>query len=177
MMNSLVLEAGPHLRIVFDQRGHRWGHRIELLDDGSAIAAIESVEGSATDNWPPSPVFQTLDVETRAGERQIALLVGKAGGNHWSAAVEADAAAEVIAFDIACRFNTEPEFLGSRYSVIGGSANWPPCVEVSAIDDGVRRVLEIDDSQRTMSIRVSGQNASLPQTVRWKYMLSLPKRR
>lgn len=176
-MNSVVLEAGSSLRIVFDHRGDRWGHRIELLDNRSTIAAFESVEGSAIDNWPPSPAFQNLDVETRTGERQIALLVGKAGGSHWSAAVEADAAAEVVAFDIACRFDTEPELLGSRYSVSGGSAIWPSCVKIPAIDDGVQRVLEIDESQRTMSIRVNDQKALLPRTVRWKYMLSLPKRR
>ncbi|HEY2148013.1 MAG TPA: hypothetical protein VGH32_08755, partial [Pirellulales bacterium] len=81
-MNSLVLVAGPRLRIAFDRRGDRWGHRIELLDDRATITAIESVEGSAIDNWPPSPAFQTLDMETRAGERQIALLVGKAGESH-----------------------------------------------------------------------------------------------
>lgn len=65
MMSSIVLEAGPNLRIIFDRRADRWGHRIELLDDGATMAAIESVEGSAIDNWPPSPAFQTLDVETR----------------------------------------------------------------------------------------------------------------
>ncbi len=179
-MSSIVLEAGPNLRIIFDRRADRWGHRIELLDDGAMMAAIESVEGSAIDNWPPSPAFQTLDVETRAGERQIALLVGKAGESHWSAAVEADGAAEVIAFDVACRFTTDPEFLGSRYSVIGGSATWPrgvPCFVISAIDEGVRRVVQTDERQRTMTIQVNDQNASLPRTVRWKYTLSLPKRR
>ena len=54
---------------------------------------LESIEGTATDDWPPSPPLQSLSIETLPDGRRVALLVGMAGRSHWSASIEAVASA------------------------------------------------------------------------------------
>jgi hypothetical protein len=177
MMNNVVLVASENLRLVFDRRGDRWGHRIELLRDGATISTLSSIEGAATDDWPPSPPFQTLDIQAFPGKGQIALLVGKAGSSHWSAAIEADPAAGVLNFDIACRFGNEPRLLGSIYAIVGEVSNSISClprINLPEIADGCRRT--VDATGDRLTIRILPPPGPLPQTVRWQYIVSKGQR-
>jgi hypothetical protein len=117
-MNNIVLAASDELRVVFEYRVDRWGHTIEVRRDDQWVAAFSSIEGDATDDWPPSPAFQHIHLQTFSPNGPTALLVGKAGSSHWSAAIEADRAAGVLRFDIACRLGGEPTLLGAAYSNI-----------------------------------------------------------
>jgi hypothetical protein len=172
-MNNVVLVASENLRLVFDRRGDRWGHLIELFRDGAPITTLSSVEGVATDDWPPSPAFQNLDNQTFPGKGETALLVGKAGSSHWSAAIEADSATAALRFDIACRFGDEPSFLGSTYSIVGEASDKPfrlPTITLSESADDCRRTIKTTSDRHT--IRITFEPARLPRTVRWQYIVS-----
>lgn len=117
-----VLEADG-LRVVFVRSGDRIAHRVEVHDAANRVwrTALESVEGSPDDLWPPSPPFQQLHVERRP-TGPIVFLIGMAGRSHWSAAVEATADRGSIRFDVAARIQACPERLGSGYRAHAESA-------------------------------------------------------
>ena len=172
-MNNIVLAASDNLRLVFDRRGDRWGHRIEVRREDQWVAAFSSIEGTAADDWPPSPAFQHIHLQTFLLNGPTALLVGKAGASHWSAAIEADREAGVLCFDIACRLSVEPTLLGSTYSMFDdrNAAAWNrPRIELATLNDAVRRALETNYME--LSIRVSSESCSEPTTIRWKYVVN-----
>jgi hypothetical protein len=175
MMNSVLLVASNRLVLQFHRQGDRWMHFIETRHDGKVAGLVLSAEGETGDEWPPSPPFQNLELQTIPGKAQTALLVGKAGLNHWSAAIEADPTAGVLRFDIACRLQKEPVRLGSSYW-IGANPKLPPSVlprfEISPNGDGVARRLEATD--REVAIWVLSDPGPVPRTIRWQYVISFP---
>jgi hypothetical protein len=176
MMNSVLLVASDRLVLQFQRQGDRWMHFINVRRDGKMAALVFSAEGESEEEWPPSPPFQNLELQTLPGKSQTALLVGKAGSSHWSAAIEADPTAGVLRFDIACRIQKEPLRLGSGYW-IGANPKLPqpalPRFEISPIGDGVERRLEVTD--REMAIRALSGPGPLPRTIRWQYVISFPR--
>jgi hypothetical protein len=119
---DLPLGDGKSLRVDFDRNQDRWRHRIFLmLPEGSAAATtlllFESLEGTSEEDWPASPPLQFVSIETRPTKPPVALLMGMAGGSHWSASIEQHPAEQMLRFDIACRAGGEPKQLGSRYRI------------------------------------------------------------
>jgi hypothetical protein len=174
-MTNVLLVASEHLVLQFQRQGDRWMHFINVPRDGKMAALVFSAEGESGDEWPPSPPFQNLELQTLPGKAQTALLVGKAGSSHWSAAIEADPTAGVLRFDIACRLQKEPLRLGSSYW-IGANPKLPqpalPRFEIPPSGDGIERKLESTD--REMAIKVLSDPGPLPRTIRWQYVISLP---
>ena len=105
---SLVSED-RRLAVEFSWIGDRFEH--QFLLDGTPVGG--SVEGEPDVNWPPSPPIQQISCEQIEG-RPVILGVGSAGSGHWSISVEALATGE-IRFELACRSNDRPAFLGSTY--------------------------------------------------------------
>jgi hypothetical protein len=175
MMNNVLLVASDRLQVRFTRLDDRWGHSIEFFDDSRQRHSL-SAHGGSRDNEFNGPVFQYIDnLRTRRDGQQALLLVGKGGSSHWSAAIEADPEKSTITFDVACRFHKEPELLGSRYRVFAISRKFRPKLphfEVPAIDDGIRRVLEVTD--QVVTVRALSHNGPLPRTIRWQYVISLP---
>src|SRR5437016_1791687 len=92
-MRSEAIEAigsnNLRLRVEFTWRGDRFGQVISFVGpDGRVQPLLESIEGTASDDWPPSPPLQSLSIEKLSDGRSAALFVGMAGGSHWSASVE-----------------------------------------------------------------------------------------
>ena len=118
-----------------------------------------SIEGDADDAWPPSPPLQQLSLQEINGTPVI-LGVGAAGRGHWSVSVELeqDADAQSIRFDLACRSNHQPEFLGSSYRL-------DDSVEVHSSDTNAR--LEVGESGRQTVQAVLGEGS----THRWSYLM------
>jgi hypothetical protein len=109
-----VLEAGG-LRLAFRRCGDRFLHELALRCGDGWVTVLQSREGNAHEEWPPSPPLQEARLEARPEGRRVALLVGMAGSSHWSLSVEADAAAGRLSFEAACRAQAPPRFLGSTY--------------------------------------------------------------
>jgi len=123
-MRSESLDAtafGLVLRVEFVWRGDRYGHVISVVHSGVAQPLLESLEGTPTDDWPPSPPLQSLHRETLPDGRSALLLVGAAGRSHWSASVEAAPCEPKLIFDLACRHGKESGWLGCRYSAAGAA--------------------------------------------------------
>jgi hypothetical protein len=113
-----LLRVGD-LGVRFRFQKDRYAHEILLANGDKWTTVLASVEGSSADDWPASPPLQSLHVESRPGNGQVALLVGMAGHSHWSMSVELDPAAARITFDVACRTRGRPlGQLGSRYKAL-----------------------------------------------------------
>src|SRR5262245_7741482 len=125
MRNQALEAAGPDgsvLRIELIWQGDRFGHQITARSaDGAITPLLESLEGAATDDWPPSPPLQSLHIEPLPAGRTAALLVGMAGRSHWSASIETTTGSAEILFDLACRHTAAPARLGSRYHALLGA--------------------------------------------------------
>ena len=103
---SAILEYGA-LRIGFPWHRDRFAHTIGLVRDRRLIPVMASMEGGGEESWPPSPPLQELEIaEGPTGPN--ALLVGSAGGSHWSLVVDRDPHAELFRIDVACRFMNLP---------------------------------------------------------------------
>ena len=115
-----VLDAtdptGLTLRIEFVPLADRYGHVLSVVEpDGQVHPILESIESAATDEWPASPPLQNLSIEELTPGCRVALLVGMAGRNHWSASIVPVPEQAAIDFDIACRAANSVGPLGSAY--------------------------------------------------------------
>ncbi len=180
-MPAVVLSAGKLLSVGFEQAGDRHAHWIEVGDDAAGGQRwLESIEGTASESWPASPALQSLHVEERGRDIRVALLVGMAGGSHWSMSVEADASRGQLTFDVACRTRDVPAFLGSSYRAFAQPA--------AVRDDGGLRwsfgkeelELELDTSAGQTRAECLAERLTIvpgliavagPRTYRWRYCL------
>jgi len=146
---SLATHDG-RLRVDFRWERDRFVHQI-FVDQQEAG---RSLEGGTDDPWPLSPPIQQLSLEEIQGSNVI-LGVGAAGRSHWSMSVELDREGDVgwIKFDLACRSNDQPRFLGSTYQISESIALTP--ADANLVVDG-----------QTVTIRSVTQEAS---THRWTY--------
>jgi len=165
-MRSEALEAvglgGALLRVEFVWRGDRYGHVIAAADAaGQLQPLLESLEGTPTDDFPPSPPLQNLHRETLPDGRAALLLVGAAGRSHWSASIEAASGAPQLIFDIACRRGGEGGWLGCRYLAMGGAKS-PLSLES---DDAV-----VTWREGEVDIRPATNRSA---TTRWRFTVSL----
>jgi hypothetical protein len=176
--DAAVLEA-LGVRVAFRRLADRYSHAVEISCGGEWIPLLESIEGAADDDWPPSPPLQELHFESRADGTRLALLVGRAGRSHWSLSVEAAPDASRIVFDAACRLRDVPRRLGSHYQWLPASGA-PALVAADVVNliGGWRlRADTIDDLAPSLettpsgvSLRPSLENADvLPHTARWRY--------
>jgi hypothetical protein len=181
----------------FFQTGDRYSHVIELDDGGHVRTLLESVEGSEQDYWPPSPPLQHLNVSwitSDSEHRHVAMLVGGAGSSHWSMCVavsdlksrprenRGDPNTE-LTFDIACRVQKPPAWLGSTYRILAAPAVASEklncaCIPVTpprclVLTDDI--ALQMDTRSRPLPLLRCRANAfdgtlfDLPATVRWRY--------
>ncbi len=159
--------GGLTLRLEFTRRGDRYGHTISVVNqDGRAVPVLESVEGSASDDWPASPPLQNLSIEKLAPGRRAALLVGMAGRSHWSASIEPVPGEPALVFDVACRTGDSEVSLGSLYRVFSrDTAQIEATVEL-----GCDVQSEGDDRIAIVLSGISG-----PGTIRWKYRIALSR--
>lgn len=112
-----VNHAGRGLRVVFERRGDRFAHRVELCDGEGTKLLLISEEGDDSELWPPSPPLQQFSVEERA-DGDVALLVGMAGKSHWSASIAVEKTARRIVYDVACRVRETPVRLGTSFLLV-----------------------------------------------------------
>lgn len=172
LCDNLGMKPGEHieagsLRVSFVRRGDRYGHTIDVApDDQDWQTVFTSIEGASNESWPKSPPLQQLHIESREAGKTVALLVGMAGPNHWSASIEADPAAATLTFDVACRVRHWPGVrLGSEYQV--GAAALADRIAIDC-DTGCR-------SSSVAGIVKVHPGIDVPEaiaSVRWKYRLS-----
>jgi hypothetical protein len=122
--------AGRGVRIEFLRLQDRYAHRILAVGcEEMPVLLLESVEGTAVDQWPPSPAFQALnleDLQDEESESLSAMLVGTSGSTHWSMSVKSLTASDShgpssresgFYFDAAARLKSVPKVLSTRYLI------------------------------------------------------------
>jgi hypothetical protein len=159
--------AGLTLRVQFIHRGDRYCHAILAVDlTGHEHPLLESIEGTANDDWPPSPPLQSLSIEELAPGRRAALLLGMAGRSHWSASIEAVPGQAALIFDIACRTVDKRGPLGSVYRVFAETNSHV------AIEPELDCVANRDVKDRIAIVPTVALGAT---TTRWKYRVGLAR--
>jgi hypothetical protein len=179
-----VLDArGRGLQVTFSKDGDRFVHDIaDVFPNGSAVLLAVDL-GREFDPWPRSPALQQLSLDRLSDGRRIALLVGMAGTSHWSVSVEPQDAPLGFCFDVACRMQRTPQWLGSSYrahqpiEVISATAVrlvaggvWC-CVVSEASDRTCLSTFEVAGHQ--LAIAPRSRPSDLPGTARWKYRILL----
>jgi hypothetical protein len=168
------------LEVRFNRRSDRIEHEVRI--SGIDVALLASIEGNHDEPWPDSPPFQELTLEERDG-RPVALLVGRSGTSYWSASVEPVAEFEIISFDIACRFQRPPTWLGSRYR-ISTHARFRLAITVThgdtilhmAESNNVESPPDFDFSAGIIEIAPLAISTCFPATARWRFGLCVAGR-
>lgn len=192
--NSVTLcpniESGL-LAVEFYRLGDRVGHRIVVCESEQQTDQpapwLESIEGDATDLWPPSPALQEVHTETRADGHRVALLVGQAGSNRYSASFEPGEKLGTIYVDVACRVKSDTGLLASSYRLAGGISFDPQSPVI--VDGSGRRCRiqshstdgdlgSVSQSEDRVIIGPTDQidatsRPKRPQTHRWRYVISV----
>ena len=166
--NALLSDvfAGFGLCVEFQHRGDRYAHVISLVDSsGDVSPLLESIEGSPTDDWPPSPPLQNLHLQELPDGRRVALLVGMAARSHWSASIETVPGQAALLFDLACRTSDPAAKLGNRYVRLTDA---PLRLSVIGLDD-----IAIKHELQAVLITPASTPSPTLKTVRWKYQLLL----
>ncbi|MEO1991568.1 MAG: hypothetical protein ABGW78_06520 [Pirellulales bacterium] len=115
---TLKIHNGP-VTVTFFWTGDRWSHQVIIKDMGE----WKSVEGLRLDSkdvhWPASPTIVEIS-QLHTSKGAVILGVGQVGRSHFSAAIGPDKKKEEIRFEIACRVNVQPQWLGSTYENMSG---------------------------------------------------------
>jgi hypothetical protein len=178
---------GRGLRVTWYRDEDRYGHVIAYVAGDRATVCLTSELGRERDPWPASPPLQQCSVERSSRGRELGLAVGMAGKSHWSQSVEADPTVPGLVFDLACRVQHQPLWLGSSYRAahpLEASSGASVRLVVAA---GVDLVLagETLDGAAPVRLEVSGTHVAftadwgrlpLPSTVRWRYRVALAAR-
>jgi hypothetical protein len=170
-----MLRTAGDLKIEFFRAEDRFAHRIGIQQAGQTTWILQSLEGTAEQDWPTSPPLQDLSVEQQA-DREVIFLVGMAGKSHWSLSLELAPQQHGLLFDVACRAHQPPARLGSTYrrldlsTTAAGLSKQPDLIELVPLDAPsplVHRTAE------ELSLMVSTQSPRWPNTFRWRYEIRL----
>jgi hypothetical protein len=184
MTNSLQVldDQRRGLRINFHWHRDRFSHSIGFVDKERFIPLLASHEGTESDPWPLSPPLQDLSVAEIETDQRSILLVGRAGKSHWSASVETSLSPLAIQLDVACRVYEIPQILCSSYRSmtipaisspsqvaveVGGHTAW---LQAEAVPDA-ESYWEL--TAEGCALRTIPIHSDAPQTVRWKYRITV----
>jgi hypothetical protein len=185
--------SGHSLRLVLVQIADRVTHRIEVLDsDARVMAELRSIEGTGIDEWPPSPALQSCSLQEIHPGQTTAFLVGMAGKSHWSASLEPVAGQGEFIFDIACRVQGSPAWIGSTYELpkgeFDGSALFFPGNAQAALScpgarlwilpeiagaGGISRCEPLTENRLQILGPIEPVSPHRTSTLRWRYRLRL----
>jgi hypothetical protein len=180
LTGTRVIEAGS-LGIAFERWGDRLRHRVLRLGTLEALL-LESIEGTASDDWPPSPPLQEVHVEYRAAGEVVALGVGSAGASYWSVSVVLDPRQRTATFDVACRRGDAAAWLGTTYR-LGGEFKPSASNRLELSSGGVLQLHA--DANHPAALTIQADRVAIgpaertsstspgKKTLRWKYVVGL----
>ncbi len=179
-----IREDGIGLFVNFVKQKDRFGHIVALVQGDECTPLFVSIEGNDEEPWPESPPFQEIHQEDRP-VGTIALLVGKAGDSHWSAAVEPTAEPGGIHYSVACRMKDYPMRICSRYGC-ALEENIEPKLErdgpwvytingtevcVDVIPQEQFPTPEVPASASGFEVNASLDGEPFPKTIQWLYKI------
>ena len=192
---AAIDRRGTGLRVRFYLRNGHYIHEIETLDGLLTRTLLKSIDEDEKSSWPPSPSLQHLNISEIVSDTQhgrVAMLVGASGRYHWSMCVAAhqrftrsgNCSNETeLEFDIACRTDSIPDFVGSTYRSMGrpvAISERMNCAFVPADEPGIVVVPKNAEVQvefkRTLSPVLICKPTEVrfkefPATLRWHYAI------
>lgn len=149
-MTSQCIEIGCNgdsktspLQLRIARIGDRFQHSLVVRLQDKEVVVLTSIEGNSQDDFPPSPPFQEVSVET-IDSKDVSLMTGMAGQSYWSASIEPDALNRSFRFDVAARLKA-----GTSQSDLGSCYDFPFDEELSSvvkvIEDEVSVQFEFQD--------------------------------
>ncbi len=172
MVNKLdavgISSDDGRLSVEFRWQEDRFTQRILL--DGREVA--RSVEGDASQSWPPSPPLQQLSLERIHGVETI-LAVGAAGQTHFSLSAAIDGiggAAPSVRFDLAARCKAESAPIQSTYRIADSITVEVERGEIRFVSADRNPWREVVIYPR--SVDSDTPTAATPVTWRWSYRVA-----
>ncbi len=114
-------------KVIYEWDADRFRHRLAIRTPDGWMDLMESVEGTSSEPWPPSPPWQQIVRESMGHRGEDVLLgVGLSGNGHWSIAVHPTntepsqshpTTYQGLAFDVACKTSKPATRLGSTWKV------------------------------------------------------------
>ena len=170
-------EAKLVVRFTFD--ADRFRTSLLLVTASDERVLLRSLEGDASEAWPPSGPLQEV-VPEAANDKPFLAGVGRGGKSHWSIiATTTDEAG--IEFDMACRVKVDPDFVGSTYELVAddqasiqAESTEPNLVKIPGLGGYAVECRAIQgevslDGER-LQIKASESSSGLPRTERWQYL-------
>lgn len=139
------LDARGHgLRVLFEQTGDRFAHRVEASTRGGWTTLLRSPQ----DATACVPAFQEAHQQDIEGVGPVVFLTGASSGAYWSASVQPslNGSTRGVHFDISCRRTSDAAgaavgFAAPRATVLRTAADL-----LEAETDGVRWSLAVEES-------------------------------
>lgn len=138
------------VQLRFFQNGDRFGHRFEIGSNARSI--LSSVEGSDSDVWPVGAALQELHYESR-DDSEIIFGVGMSGDSHYSLSAASNRR-DTIRMEFACRYKSDPVFLGSTYA-------WESSGGVNLLNNAIFELQTPDGKSELSTTIVSDGQAEL----------------
>ena len=204
LANSInILTAGggtgcPSLRLEISQTGGgRFESHVHIVSTKEPGELLLRSDDESLNDWPNSPPIQEcLDYETHGIRPGVLLATGMARTSHWSASIESATTHgnDAIQWDIACRTNVRPQFLGSTWIVsdratttmlemepskvaislpVDSNPSWKNnTFQIFAMDES-RIELQKKRGSTIVQVLPANLHDDLPATFRWKYRICL----
>jgi len=185
---QIVGRDGRGLQVTWFRDDDRLGHEIAVVNGTMATVCMRAELGREQDPWPASPPLQQCSLEASPVGRRTALFIGMAGKSHWSQSIETDdSTMAALTFDVACRVQHQPAWLGSTYRTSQAVQVLSASSVRLAVAEGLDMTLialtgEPPDNSSPCPIEVGGSQLAiaadlaklrLPSTVRWRYRVAL----
>ena len=178
---DVYLEGGG-LLLEFVHAGDRFEHHLIATGGARSIEMLCSLEGTPQEAWPASPPLQQIHPQATATGEPLALGVGMAGRSHWSLSARLDEQQGFVEFDVACRASESPPRLASSYRLCDGVRAEAHQRGVQLSRDGLvwqiepsgeagRPAAQIELLDQHITIHPTGNEASYPATVCWRYVV------
>jgi hypothetical protein len=184
-IETAVLEIGSpdgcRLSLSLLPEAGRYQQRLVVRDGGQAREWLLSCEGDHDELWPASPPLQQHSLQSAGDGRRFVLLLGMAGNSHWSLSIEEQPAEAALLFDVACRLQRAPAWLGSCYAsrlpidFAGGAGRIRGSGAAMLFIEplGEETVLRPGPGEASFSLAPWTNPERLAATIRWKYRMRL----
>lgn len=180
-----LTDTPPLIR--FFAANDRYAHQIGWQIDAQFIPLLESVEGTADDDWPPSPPLQQIHSQTLP-QGPVTWGLGSAGSGHWSASFARQPAPAGVAaawlVEWAVRSEKDVGWVGTTYRLVEPFTEFDvqTADEIAVIDprSTVRLVVRSEHAEwslskqdRTLRLRPRLPWSAAASTLTWSYFVTV----
>ncbi len=184
---EVLNESGCGARVEFHWKGDRFFHTLMGIRRNKVHPLLESLEGDAHDQFPPSPCLSQVHQQD-----QTLFFTGATSECHWSASVqpsklnlvgESPEPFDVLSFEFACRLKKQSHQMCGAYRILGAAKMHIPIsghfafVMLSDYKEPVAIMIDSEnllftDENSILRLSTDSQSPnSFPCTIQWKFRI------